>query len=61
MTSSHPALAGRIGSGDQFLDIVYPAELSLDEHINIYHENEMELQLCPALAEHDTANETLER
>ncbi len=55
----HPALAGRVAPSDQLLDIVYHAELGLDEHIDtIYHENEMELQLGPALAEHGTGNDS---
>jgi hypothetical protein len=40
---SHPALAGRISPGQQFLDIIYHAELGLDEHIDtIYRENDMD-------------------
>lgn len=39
----HPALIGRVGSGEQFLDIIYHAELGLDEHIEtIYRENDMD-------------------
>ena len=39
----HQALVGRITAADQFLDIVYHAELGLDEHFDtIYHENEMD-------------------
>jgi superfamily II DNA or RNA helicase len=40
---SHPALAGRTGPGQQVLDIIYHAELGLDEHIDtIYRENDMD-------------------
>lgn len=40
---THAALLGRVGPGEQFLDIVYHAELGLDEHINtIYVENDMD-------------------
>jgi hypothetical protein len=40
---SHPALIGRVGPGQQFLDIIYHAELGLDEHIDtIYRENDMD-------------------
>jgi superfamily II DNA or RNA helicase/very-short-patch-repair endonuclease len=40
----HPALANRVLPSDQFLDIVYHAELGLDDHIDtLYHENEMDL------------------
>lgn len=40
---NHPALAGRVGPGEQSLDLVYYAELGLDEHIRtVYEENEME-------------------
>ncbi len=39
----HPALTGRVGPGEQFLDIVYHAEMGLDEHIaTIYRENDMD-------------------
>jgi superfamily II DNA or RNA helicase len=39
----HPALEGRVGPADQWLDIVYHAELGLDEHIEtIYAENDMD-------------------
>ncbi len=40
---THPALEGRVGPGQQMLDIVYHAELGLDEHIDtIYRENDMD-------------------
>ena len=40
---NHPALIGRVGPGEQALDLVYHAELGLDEHIEtIYEENEMD-------------------
>jgi superfamily II DNA or RNA helicase/very-short-patch-repair endonuclease len=40
---SHPALAGRTAPGQQLLDIIYHAELGLDEHIDtIYRENDMD-------------------
>jgi Helicase conserved C-terminal domain/Type III restriction enzyme, res subunit len=39
----HPALIGRVGPAEQFLDIIYHAELGLDEHIEtIYRENDMD-------------------
>lgn len=39
----HPALQGRVASQDQVLDIVYHAEMGLDEHIEtIYRENDMD-------------------
>jgi superfamily II DNA or RNA helicase len=40
---THPALVGRVTPDKQFLDIVYHAELGLDEHIDtIYRENDMD-------------------
>ncbi len=40
---NHPALSGRVGPGEQSLDLVYHAELGLDEHVEtIYEENEMD-------------------
>ncbi len=40
---NHPALVGRVGPGEQFLDIIYHVELGLDAHINtIYLENDMD-------------------
>lgn len=46
----HPALAGRVGPGEQFLDIIYHAELGLDEHIEtIYRENDMDPQAASEL------------
>jgi superfamily II DNA or RNA helicase len=39
---SHPALEGRVKPSDQVLDVIYHAELGLDEHIEtIYRENDM--------------------
>ncbi len=39
----HPALAGRVAPGEQSLDLIYHAELGLDEHVgSIYEENEMD-------------------
>jgi superfamily II DNA or RNA helicase len=39
----HPALVGCVLPSDQFLDIVYHAELGFDDHINtLYCENEMD-------------------
>jgi superfamily II DNA or RNA helicase/very-short-patch-repair endonuclease len=39
----HPALTGRVAPGEQFLDVVYHAELGIDDHIEtIYAENDME-------------------
>lgn len=38
-----PALVGRVAPGEQFLDVVYHAELGIDEHIDtIYAENDMD-------------------
>ncbi len=40
---THPALTGRVGPGEQFLDVIYHAELGLDDHIDtIYRENDMD-------------------
>jgi superfamily II DNA or RNA helicase len=40
---THPALIGRVGPGEQFLDVIYHAELGLDDHIDtIYRENDMD-------------------
>jgi superfamily II DNA or RNA helicase/very-short-patch-repair endonuclease len=40
---SHPALTGRVRPADQFLDIIYHADLGLDDHIDtIYRENDMD-------------------
>jgi superfamily II DNA or RNA helicase len=40
---THPALTGRVGPGEQFLDIIYHAELGLDDHIDtICLENDMD-------------------
>src|SRR5450755_4657817 len=40
---THPALAGRVGAEQQWLDIIYHAELGLDAHIEtIYAENDMD-------------------
>jgi superfamily II DNA or RNA helicase/very-short-patch-repair endonuclease len=40
---NHPALIGRVGPGQQFLDVIYHAELGLDGHIDtIYRENDMD-------------------
>jgi superfamily II DNA or RNA helicase len=39
----HPALTGRVAPGEQWLDVIYHAELGLDEHIEtIYAENDMD-------------------
>lgn len=39
----HPALIGRVGPDQQFLDVVYHAEFGLDGHIDtIYRENDMD-------------------
>jgi hypothetical protein len=39
----HPALTGRVAPGEQFLDVIYHAELGIDEHIDtIYAENDMD-------------------
>ena len=47
---SHPALAGRVGADQQFLDIIYHAELGLDDHIDtIYRENDMDPQASHAM------------
>jgi superfamily II DNA or RNA helicase len=51
----HPALTGRVGPGEQFLDIIYHAELGLDEHIEtIYRENDMDPY---SLQDHQPAGE----
>jgi hypothetical protein len=40
---THPALTGRVGPGEQFLDLIYHAELGLDDHVDtIYRENDMD-------------------
>jgi len=40
---THPALTGRVAPGEQWLDVIYHAELGLDEHIDtIYAENDMD-------------------
>lgn len=40
---THPALVGRVGAGEQYLDVIYHAELGLDEHVEtIYLENDMD-------------------
>jgi superfamily II DNA or RNA helicase/very-short-patch-repair endonuclease len=40
---THPSLTGRVGPGEQWLDIIYHAELGLDQHIDtIYAENDMD-------------------
>ena len=39
----HPALTGRVGPEQQFLDVVLHAELGLDEHLQtLYAENDMD-------------------
>lgn len=39
----HPSLEGRVKPADQVLDVIYHAELGLDEHIEtIYRENDMD-------------------
>lgn len=39
----HPALAGRVHASQQVLDVIFHAELGLDEHIDtIYRENDMD-------------------
>lgn len=39
----HPSLEGRVKPADQALDVIYHAELGLDEHIDtIYRENDMD-------------------
>lgn len=49
---THPALIGRVGPAAQFLDIVYHAELGIDEHIEtIYRENDMDPQTAHVLQE----------
>jgi superfamily II DNA or RNA helicase len=38
-----PALAGRVGPGEQFLDVIYHAELGLDDHVEaLCLENDMD-------------------
>lgn len=51
----HPALLGRVGPGEQFLDIIYHSELDLDAHIDtIYRENDMD----PATVSHTPAEQS---
>lgn len=52
---NHPALSGRVGPGEQSLDLVYHAELGLDEHVEtIYEENEMDpVPVREVMAEED--------
>lgn len=39
----HPSLTGRVAPGEQWLDVIYHAELGLDDHIDtIYAENDMD-------------------
>jgi superfamily II DNA or RNA helicase len=39
----HPALTGRVAPGEQVLDVIYHAELGVDDHIDtIYAENDMD-------------------
>ncbi|KPH21402.1 DEAD/DEAH box helicase family protein [Rhodococcus sp. D-46] len=46
----HPALLGRVGPEQQFLDIIYHAEFGLDDHIDtIYLENDMDPHTVHAL------------
>lgn len=53
---NHPALIGRVGPGEQWLDIVYHAELGLDEHIEtIYAENDMDPQVNAVLSDDESA------
>jgi hypothetical protein len=48
---THPALVGRVGAGEQFVDVIYHAELGLDDHIDtIYRENDMDPITGRALA-----------
>lgn len=48
----HPALQGRVEPAAQWLDIVYHAELGLDEHIDtIYRENDMDPRTAHVLPE----------
>jgi superfamily II DNA or RNA helicase/very-short-patch-repair endonuclease len=55
---THPALTGRVGPAAQFLDIVYHAELGIDEHIDtIYRENDMD-PLAAHVLEGDGHRET---
>jgi superfamily II DNA or RNA helicase/very-short-patch-repair endonuclease len=61
---SHPALVGRTAPGQQFLDIIYHAELGLDEHIEtIYRENDMDPntlhELPPSWSKLEPDGETL--
>lgn len=38
-----PRIAGRVGAGEQFLDVIYHAELGLDDHVEaLYLENDMD-------------------
>jgi superfamily II DNA or RNA helicase len=56
----HAALSGRIRPGEQFLDVIYHAELGLDEHIDtIYRENDMDP--ATGLPVTETDRETMSR
>jgi superfamily II DNA or RNA helicase len=59
---NHPALIGRVGPGEQFLDVIYHAELGLDEHIDtVYLENDMDpLTAHEIPPDWDTAAEDVE-
>jgi superfamily II DNA or RNA helicase len=59
----HPALIGRVGPGEQFLDIIYHAELGLDAHVEtIYRENDMDpatIGLLPSPVPHGSPSTDL--
>lgn len=40
---THPSFSGRVNPSDQFLDVIYHAEMDLDRHVEtIYKENDMD-------------------
>jgi superfamily II DNA or RNA helicase len=53
---NHAALIGRVGPGEQWLDIIYHAELGLDDHLaTIYAENDMDPQINAVLPDDENA------
>lgn len=56
----HPALLGRVTPDQQFLDVIYHAELGLDEHIQtIYLENDMDPHASMVVDLDTRANENI--
>lgn len=57
----HPALTGRVGAEQQLLDVVYHAELGLDEHIQtIFRENDMDPAIIDELPDPTDPDEPTE-